>query len=157
MNSTSMLNFYFEGKTCWFDSKKDMYWLDASRLSDEKIYLIFQESLAENFCVIDYLRYITFSQAPELVQIQTKTFKEIPFCAVSIPKEYKETCEKIAKFYSLNCKHISQAAFCGENGIVIPSSEKILVIRGSYSETEHQKEVKYLKYLGKKLDASQLD
>lgn len=157
MSVSSVLNFYYEGKENQYGLGIDMYRLNTTHLKEDKVYLIFSEGHVEAHRVIDYLRYVTFSNALHKMQFETKNFRGLEFQAVSLPKEYTEACQNIAKQYKLRCSHISQAALSVGFGVVIPSSEKILVIRGPFSEKEQRKEVQNLKYIGAALDRLGVD
>ena len=153
---SSMINFYYDCKDK-YGLGIDMYRLDTKKLSDENLYLIFPRGHEETFYVIDYLRHITFSNGPSKLKTESKVMNGIEIFAASVPKEYRETCEKIAKNYNLSCHYMSVAALDSNSGVVIPKSDKILVIRGQYSHSEHQKEVERLKYIGRVLDKLGVD
>ncbi|GAB4191243.1 MAG: hypothetical protein Tsb0015_12980 [Simkaniaceae bacterium] len=134
-----------------------MYRLSLKELQDDKNCLIFfPHQSPETFYIVDFLRYITFSKSAANLHVEKEVFKEVPVILVSFPKEYGETCERVAKLFHLKVSHISQCGFY-ESGIIIPNSEKILVVRGSYSEKEHEDLQQRLKVAGRIFDNLGID
>lgn len=156
--SSSMINFYMAERAVMMGVEYQKYRLNTQYLSSNNVYLIFFEPNMENYLVIDALKNITFSSAPDKYKYECKEFKGVKVQAFSMPVEFLKTCEKCAKHYGLETSHISQTALSSNHiSLVIPNDDRILVIRGNYSAKVHKREKEALGWLGKSFDKLGID
>lgn len=110
------------------NTNNPLYRLDSSCLEKDKVYLIFFEAGLENILLLRKLASLP-SDVIDSLDLEEIDVKGIKIFTCSMPNEFGPTCCEMANQLDLEVRKISQAAFNKDHGVVIPASDKILVIR----------------------------